>query len=816
MGGLDAWITKYGVNYTFYKVEQSSFSKSIRSMKHENLQSHIIGHRVLFELENANSNPDRQGTKVQETYYNYFIGNDEKKYATHVSLYKEVIVKNVYPGIDILYYFEKGCLRYDFIVHPHADPNQIRFKLRGQDKTYLKGENQLIFTTIFGEVQMAELKTYQADKVVRSKFVEYNNSWCISLGEYNHNQTLIIDPIIYSTYIGGTSNDHCNDIFVDAAECVYVTGNSESINYDITPGVFQITNAGGFDVFITKLNNTGSSIIFSTFVGGSNDDFSDGIFVDGTGNIYIAGRTLSSNYDVTTGAYQTTLSGVSDVFVTKLNATGTALIYSTLVGGTADERANGIFVNTAGEVYFTGWTSSTNYDVTSGAYQSINAGGRDVVVTKLNASGSALLYSTYIGGSNWEEGEDITVDASGTAYITGYTYSTNYDVTTGAFQSTHGGGTGDIFVSRLNATGTTLLQSTYLGGSGWDEANDLTLKNTGIYITGFTESSNFDITPGVYQSTHGGNKDVFVTKMNLTLSGLIYSTYIGGTNDEEAISIFVDDNGAAYATGWTASTNYDVTWNAYQTTNGGNNDVFISMLSPDGVHLQYSTYLGGSNNDTGFDTFVDANFNAYITGRTNSTNYDVTSGAYQVNLAGNNDVFVTKIGLTPLPIQAISLEASYISEEKNINLTWVSTIPNVKMYQVEKWDNTQWQPITSIAVTDDYSYIDKSISYNTVIHYRVRATDNDGNSYYSNVKTVQVPPITQEFEVYPNPAKDHIYLRNYSEHLQNYLILNSEGKVVQELYAVQGTNRVALHNLSPGLYIIHEINTGCLRKLIIE
>ncbi|MCS7027672.1 MAG: SBBP repeat-containing protein [Bacteroidia bacterium] len=819
--GLDIWITKYGVNYTFYKVEQDkTFGHSYFTKKHRDEVdvSHIIGHRVIFELLNSNSNPVKQGLQQQQGYYNYFIGNDEKKHATYVGLYKEVRIQNIYEGIDIRYYFDKGSLRYDFIVHPYADPSQIAFKLYGQDKVYQKGANKLAFTTIFGEVEMAELKTYQQYKTVPSKFVKQNEIWQIDIAKYNPSETLIIDPIVYSTYIGGTDNDHSNDMFVDPSECVYVTGNSTSINYDITPGVFQTTNAGGFDVFVTKLNNTGTSLIFSTFIGGTNDDFSDGIFVDGIGSIYIAGRTLSSNYDVTSGAYQTTLSGTSDIFVTKLNATGTALIYSTFIGGSADERANGIFVNSAGELYLTGWTSSTNYDITPGAYQNTNAGGRDVVVTKLNSAGNTLIYSTYIGGSNWEEGEDISVDASGTAYITGYTYSTNYDVTALSYQNTHGGGTGDAFVSRLNATGTTLLQSTYLGGSGWDEANDLTLKGTGVYITGFTESSNFDITPGVYQTTNGGNRDVFVTQMNLLLSSLVYSTYLGGNNNEEAISIYVDAHGAAYVTGWTASHNYDVTWNAYQNTNGGNDDVFISMLSPDGVHLQYSTYLGGSNDDTGFDVFVDAAFNAYVTGRTNSTNYDITSGAYQTTLGGLNDVFVTKIGLTPLPISGISLHAAYISTEHSISLTWNSTTSNINVYQIEKLSNQQWQQIAVIPAADTnpiYTYLDKDLS-SSQISYRVHAKDKDGNSYYSNIQTVLVPNFTQEFYVYPNPTSDYIYLENKSNFTQEYALLNSEGKTVRILTVLQGTNYIQLNDLPPGTYILRENKTGKSQKLIIE
>jgi hypothetical protein len=396
MGGLDVWITKYGVNYTFYKIEKSPNAKRAEHLPskfdHELEDATLLGHRVLFKLQNHNANPQPEGKHKQEGYYNYLIGNDPSKHATYVGLYKEAVVKNVYNGIDLRYYFDKGYLRYDFIVHPGADPSQIKFELEGEFNEYLKND-ALCYTISFGEVQMQDLFAYQQidKKSVQAKFTQQNSIWQFQLGGYDKTQPLVIDPLIYSTYIGGSGFD------------------------------------GAF-----------------------------GIAVDGSGNAYITGGTYSTDYDITPGAFQTTLAGSEgwpDVFVTKLNSTGTGLIYSTYIGGYFKERGYSIAIDAAGNAYITGTTSSSDYPVTPGAFQTTHTApanhgdSYEAFVTKLNSSGTALIYSTYIGGFNTDVGYSIAIDNSGNAYITGYTNSTDYDITPGAFQTNVGGSYSDVFVT---------------------------------------------------------------------------------------------------------------------------------------------------------------------------------------------------------------------------------------------------------------------------------------------------------------------------------------------------------------------------------
>jgi hypothetical protein len=646
LGGLDAWITKWGVNYTFFKLEEKPSAEAREPFLREKFgrrEVELIGHRVLMKLRGCAAHPEREGREMLAGYYNYLIGNDPTRHATYVRRYQEAWVKGVYAGIDMRYYLDGGRLRFDWVVQPGGDPSQIVVELEGSEKTYIDSEGRLVFTTRFGEVKLAELRVYQGDGEIAGRFVERPGGWGIEVGSYDPTQLLVIDPLVYSTYIGGSGDDRGYAIALDGSGNAYVTGYTDSPDYDLTSGAFQTTNEGGRDVFVTKLNATGNALVYSTYIGGSDWDYGYAIAVDGSGNAYVTGYTYSTDYDVTSGAFQTTNGGLADVFVTRLNATGTALVYSTYIGGSGNDYGYAIAVDGSDNAYVTGYTYSTNYDVTPGAFQTTNEDGWDVFVTKLNVTGTALVYSTYIGGSSDEVGYGIAVDGSGNAYVTGYTRSTDYDVTPGAFQTTNGGGT-DVFVTKLNATGTALVYSTYIGGSRYDYGYAIAVDGSGnAYVTGYTRSTDYDVTPGAFQTTNEGGWDAFVTKLNATGTALVYSTYIGGSSDEVGYGIAVDGSGYAYVTGYTWSTDYDVTPGAFQTTNGGITDVFVTKLNATGTALFYSTYIGGSNDEVGYGIAVDGSGYAYVTGYTKSTDYDVTPGAFQTTSGGYADVFVTKV-----------------------------------------------------------------------------------------------------------------------------------------------------------------------------
>ena len=458
----------------------------------------------------------------------------------------------------------------------------------------------------------------------------------------------MIDPLlVYSTYLGGSGGDQGNSIAVDGSGNAYVTGVTDSTDFP-TVNSMQSTNGGDYDAFVTKLNPTGSALIYSTYLGGDGIDDGNGIAVDASGNAYVTGRTDSTNFPTTASAFQPTIGGIyGNAFLAKLNATGSALVYSTYLGGSGDDSGNSIAVDTSGNAYVTGYTDSTNFPATAGAFQPTIGGMFDNgFVTKLNPTGSALVYSTYLGGSGDDSGQGIAVEASGNAYVTGSTDSTNFPATAGAFQPTIGGMFDNGFVTKLNPTGSALVYSTYLGGSGNDSGNSIAVNTSGnAYVTGYTDSTNFPVTAGAFQPTIGGMFDnAFVTKLNPTGSALVYSTYLGGSGDDSGNSIAVDTYGNAYLTGITSSTNFPTVKPLQSSYGTGQSDVFVSLLNPNGSALVYSTYLGGSPTaDTGLGITVDGSGNAYVTGYTGSTIFPTTAGAFQTTYAGEGDAFVTKI-----------------------------------------------------------------------------------------------------------------------------------------------------------------------------
>jgi uncharacterized protein (AIM24 family) len=373
--------------------------------------------------------------------------------------------------------------------------------------------------------------------------------------------------------------------------------------------------------------------------------------------------------------FQTNLVGSDDVYVTKLNSTGSALIFSTLIGGNNSDGGRDIAIDGSGNAYFTGFTASSDFPVTQGVLQIQNGGlGNDAFVTKINATGTTLIYSTYIGGSSVEICHSIALDALGNAYITGDTYSADFNIIPGGFQTLSGGG-GDVFVSKVNSTGTALIYSTYIGGNNVDIGNDITIDNNGnAYITGYSSSVDFDVTPGALQTIKGGSEDIFVCKLNDSGTALIYSTYIGGNANERGHSLILDVSHNAYITGNTNSSSYPTTLDAFQTSLQGSDDVFVTKLNSTGTALLYSTYCGGSGVDYSFCIALDAAGSVYITGSTGSIDFDTTFGAFHTTKTGSGDVFVTKFG---------QLGSTAVSEITKADLFNISPNPSQGIYQID-------------------------------------------------------------------------------------------------------------------------------------
>ncbi len=420
-----------------------------------------------------------------------------------------------------------------------------------------------------------------------SNFLTVNPIQPVPVGAFVAKFNADASALIYSTFLGGSKTDTFFNpknlgfrVAVDTGGNAYVVGTTDSIDFPTTPGVVQPARAGGADLFVAKLNPTGSALLYSTYLGGSLDDGSDGpsIALDSAGNAYVTGGTKSKNFPTTTGALQTALGGGDvDAFVTKLNAAGTALVYSTYLGGGSFDSGSAIAVDSASNAYVAGGTDSVNFPKTSGALQTAFAGGTtDAYVAKLNAARPAQFYSTYLGGSDLDLAYGIAVDSGGNAYVTGVTSSTNFPTTAQAFQKVYGGATqgfliGDVFVSKISPTGTSLVYSTYLGGSRNEFAFGIAADSSGnAYVTGVTSSSNFPVSVDAFQSglglrSGGGTGSAaFLTKLNSTGTVLTYSTFFGGNNGDGAAGIALDPSGNAYLTGGAQSLNFPRTLGAYE------------------------------------------------------------------------------------------------------------------------------------------------------------------------------------------------------------------------------------------------------------
>jgi hypothetical protein len=681
--------------------------------------------RVLrMQLEGANGHTEPMGIGLLRGRSNYLVGNDPSKWRIDVPAYGKVRYKGVYPGVDLIYYGNQQQLEYDFVVAPQADPAAIRLHFAGASAMELDHTGDLIIEAGDRQVAFRKPVVYQmVDGRRRPVAGRYtlmaDNSAGFSLGSYDRSISLVIDPtLVYSTFLGGSNLDSIVAIALDSSGAAYLTGSTSSTDYPVTHGVIQATdNDPHATAFVTKLNSSGTALIYSTFLGGSGSasggDNGEAIAVDATGNAFVTGYTYSSDFPTTKGAYQVTnkaaAASAATGFVTKLNPSGTGLVYSTFLGGTGQDEPMSLALDSTGDVFLAGAAFSANFPTTTGVIQTTNksAGvdGWNEFVTKLNPAGGSLAYSTYLGGSNEYSSPAnirVAVDKTGDAYVAGVAISTDFPVTGGVYQPKNDADSGhsDMTLSELNPTATRLIYSTYLGGSGSsygdDVANGLAVDAAGsAYLAGSTHEANFPVTPGAFQSTSkavsNGLSSGFVTKMNPGGTGLVYSTYLGGSGGvvgDSANALAVDSSGDVYITGSASSTDFPVTGNAYQTTNPAafynGAVVFLTELNPAATILLYSTYFGGTKSfdDAGNGVTLGSNGTVYLAGITGASDFPITTGAFESNFNSQQDStgFVAEFTLSTAP-STIATTANLTASEnpavtgQKVSFT-VAVVPN--------------------------------------------------------------------------------------------------------------------------------------------
>lgn len=580
---------------------------------------------VEMRLPGANPKAAWEPLEALPGRVNYFQGNDEARWLTNIPTYARVRYRNVYPGIDVDYYGRQEELEYDFVVQPGADPGAIRMQFTGGVTLGLESDGALAVRHGDRMVRWHRPRVHQrvggqqrqvagGYRLGEGGVVEF------TLGAYDRSAALVIDPVVqYATFVGRSSNEASFGVTTDSQGNAYLVGTTTSPDYPASPGAVgsPAINAGTGDMTITKLNSTGTAVVYSTRIGGLGRDVARAVAVDETGNAYIVGATTSDDFPTTAAGFQRRLAGkgpgeyaLGDCFVVKLNNTGAALQYSTYLGGTQSDMCSAVAVDKAGNAYLAGVTASSGFPVSETAYQRIFRGG----------------------------GEQPNLAAS------------------------------DAFVTKMNAAGSALVYSTFLGGGVDDAATGIAIDATGnAYVSGFTSSGNFPVSAGAPQRTYGGAGgsdtvifgDAFIAKVNPGGTGLVYSTVLGGRQDDVAYGIAIDAQGNAYVAGNTLSTNFPVTDGAYQRTYAGfagtaltaAGDAFVTKINAAGTAWVYSTYIGGRKDEAAMGLAVDTAGSVHVTGYTTSPNYPVTADARQPAYKGEGtqnavitgDVFYTQL-----------------------------------------------------------------------------------------------------------------------------------------------------------------------------
>jgi len=574
-------------------------------------------------LVGANASATAVGDDELPGKSNYFIGSDRGKWTPNVANYAKVRYAGIYPGIDLVYYGTQGQLEYDFVVRPGVDASAIRVGINDSEHQNLQLDlgGALVVNTQAGDLRFRKPVIYQRNHDGSRQVVDGNyklltaNTIGFEVGAYDRSRELVIDPVVsYSSFLGGGGDDAHDSVSVavDSAGNAYIASGTTSSNFPVSVGAAQAFFAGGpaicdqgggfcGDAFVTKINAAGTAIVYSTYLGGNDADYAFGLAVDSTGSAYVAGLTKSVNFPVTAGVFQPSFGGYPSP---------------------CDDWVCG-----------------------------------DAFITKLNANGSALSYSSYLGGSGNEHPEGLVVDAQGNAYLAGDTGSANFPTTPGAFQTqlrgtdTCGGRSSTVvchnaFVTKVNPTGTKLVYSTYLGGSSNDYSGGIAVDSAGHAVAvGGACSSDFPVTAGAFQKTNAGGCDIFVSVFSPTGGQLLYSTLFGGTGYDATFGGAVDASGNVYIGGLTSSPDLPVTGGSVQTIYGGNVDAVVAKFNPraaGAASLMYSTYLGGSQNDTAADVAVDSLGNAYVCGQTYSSDFPAVN-AVQAAKHGTSDAFLVEL-----------------------------------------------------------------------------------------------------------------------------------------------------------------------------
>jgi hypothetical protein len=678
---------------------------------------------------------------------NYFLGNDPDKWFTGVRNYREVLYPEVYKGVDLRFCLTEDRLKYEFIVAPDSEPSNIQLRYEGVEDIAVHSETgDLVITTAIGtlydEAPLAYQTTGFFDQVIPCSFLVQDDAiLTFQVGDFDETLPLIIDPgLVFSTLLGSNNFDPPNAIEEDAEGNTLIVGSSWSTNFPVTPGAYDTTKEGSRDAFITKVNQNGTSLVFSTFLGGSTDDGCCDIELDSSDNLYLIGSTGSPDFPITTGTIQTNKSGSLDAYIAKMNSSGDRLFYSTYLGGSSDDRGSGIEIDDNGTIFVRGFTLSSDFPVVSGSYDTSPNGNWDHFLAKVNSTATRLEYCTYIGGSN-EEGIDIShsgffLDSDGCVYLSGITKSTDFPVTPYAYMKAYQGGYQDGYVLKMSANGSRIEYSTYIGGSNFERIEDLAVDAHGyIYLTGSTNSSDFPTTPGAYDTTLSGESEAFLLKLNSSFHKLEYSTFFGGSANEQGNCIKVNKDGMACIGGSTASTDFPLTADAVDDSIG-RSEGFLIIIDAMGKSVVFSTYLGGSHHDMIYAIHYSTGW-VTVAGETKSTDFPTTSGAIDRTYDAWMDPFVARIWITlngtpPSPPENLTIATG----DRTVQISWdpprdTGGIPLIGYYIYRGLSEENLSKIVEVGTSREH--IDRPLPPGRAYYFAVSAYNWKGEGNLSNI-----------------------------------------------------------------------------------
>ncbi|MCC6963938.1 MAG: SBBP repeat-containing protein [candidate division Zixibacteria bacterium] len=666
------WLAADGVYFQFLRHKPGTPVTTSTSLESNSVYPEYDGLLVKATFVDANASPRFSGESVLEHKHNYFLGNDSTRWRTDVPNFEALVISELYDGIDLRYHFNAGKIEYDVIVKPGADPGRFRVRYDNVRDLDVAASGDLVVTTAWSTITESAPLIFQEQqgscRPVTGGFTRLDdNSFAFALADdYDQARPLVIDPTLtFSTFLGGASSDLAYDIAVTPTGEVFITGVAWSSDFP-TVNAYDNTFAAATDVFVSEFNASGAALLYSTFLGGIGPDYPYTLALEGSTSsaaVYVAGETFASNFPMV-GAIDATLGGSDDAFVAKIGSGGSSLPFSTFLGGSQWDRVNDIALRCpfpcstpTMRVFVVGATASSDFPLAN-AYQTTVGGVSDAFLTQYSVSsisGNSLVYSTFLGGSGGENAYAVTVQGSSAfkPYVAGATSSTNFP-TVNAYDATFTGQVADAFITGFDIAGNGSLYalfSTYFGGAdstgGTEFASEILLRGNGnIVIAGMLNSPGLG-TPGVYQPSFAhGDGDGFVAEFTPLAASLLRCTYLGGSSEDiqtpQSTGLATDASGALYFSGTTTSANFP-TAEAYDSTYNGVDDVFVAKFSSDLSALQFCTYLGGTSDDRSTGIAVDPSGCAYVTGSTASVNFPIVA-PYDGSMA-LTDAFLTKICL---------------------------------------------------------------------------------------------------------------------------------------------------------------------------